>query len=130
MDIAVSNISDAEHARRQAQPIARSLGFESPLIEMITLAVSELAMNLVRYAKNGRINLSETRGPRGVGIQVDSYDDGPGISDIGLAMQDGYSTSGGMGSGLPGVKRLMDDFAIRTGESGTSIVACKWMSRR
>jgi serine/threonine-protein kinase RsbT len=129
LDIAVSSISDAEHARRQAHLMARSLGFESHLEEVITLAVSELAMNLVRYSKNGRITLSETRGPRGVGIQVESHDDGPGIADVGLAMQDGYSTSGGMGSGLPSVKRLMDDFAMTTGDSGTSIVACKWTSQ-
>jgi serine/threonine-protein kinase RsbT len=95
---------------------------------MIILAVVELATNLVRYGTSGSIALSPLHVEGRVGIQVESTDAGPGIADLALAMADGYSTGGGIGSGLPGVQRLMDDFDITTHPNGTRIVCRKWVT--
>jgi serine/threonine-protein kinase RsbT len=118
---------DADQARREARRLAASLGFNRADAESIALAVSELAMNLHRYAVDGSIELRVvTQGTRR-GLEVQSNDLGPGIDDPALAFQDGYSTSGTMGSGLPGARRLMDDFDLVTGPAGTRIVARKWL---
>jgi serine/threonine-protein kinase RsbT len=94
----------------------------------IATAASELANNLWMYARHGgevRLTLLEAAPQRGV--ELVSQDDGPGIADVALALTEGYSTAGGMGCGLPGVRRLMDEFEIdsRPGQ-GTRIVARKW----
>jgi serine/threonine-protein kinase RsbT len=98
--------------------------------ECVALAVSELAMNLVRYAAGGGIVLSPVEGLPGPGVQVESYDHGPGIADLDRAFEDGFSTAGGLGSGLPAVRRLMDEVDIETGAGGTLIVARKWSTGR
>lgn len=83
------------------------------------------------YAKRGEITLSPIhQGSNRRGILVIARDEGPGIPDIGLAMQDGYSTSGGLGLGLPGARRLMDEFEIASKlGSGTTVIMKKWMRR-
>jgi serine/threonine-protein kinase RsbT len=124
--IAVNSRDDVDEARREARAAAMALGFGQPGTEMIALVVTELANNLVRYALAGEILLSTVQGPRGAGLQVESRDRGPGIDDLERAMLDGYSTGGGLGSGLPGVRRLMDEFEIDSGPGGTTIVARKW----
>ena len=118
---------DVERARRAARSDAAAIGFDGMKLEEIVLAVSELATNLVRYAKNGELTLRgvDDRTPRGV--QIESHDRGPGITDLAFALQEGASTGGGLGGGLPGVKRLMDRFDIATGPEGTTIIACKWL---
>ena len=98
--------------------------------ERVALAVSELATNLVRYAQEGTIVLSSVAGSAGTGIQVESWDVGPGIADLEQALEDGFSTGGGLGSGLPAVRRLMDEFTIATGPSGTRIVVRTWATNR
>ena len=108
-------------------PLPRHVGFDRHDAEAILLAVSELATNLVRYAPGGELVVSIVSEANGVGILIQSSDPGPGIADVELALRDGYSTSGGLGSGLPGVRRLMDDFTIVTSPSGTSIEARKWL---
>ena len=125
---AVAGPADVEHARREARRLATALGFDVADAERVALAVSELATNLTRYARDGAIVLSRVAGPRGSGVQVESRDAGPGIADVGQALADGFSSSGGLGGGLPAVRRLMDDFHIVTGPGGTTIVACKWPS--
>jgi serine/threonine-protein kinase RsbT len=85
-------------------------------------------MNLLRYARGGTLLVAPIDGAAGRGIQIESRDQGPGIPDVCLAMEDGYSTGGGLGSGLPAVRRLMDSFDIATGPDGTAIVARKWLS--
>jgi serine/threonine-protein kinase RsbT len=124
--IVVTTRDDADEARREARAAAIQLGFGQSVAEMIALVATELASNLVRYAHVGEIRLSTVHGPRGVGLQVESRDRGPGIDDLERAMLDGYSTGGGLGSGLPGVRRLMDEFEIDSGPDGTTIVARKW----
>jgi len=93
---------------------------------MVVLAVSELATNLQRYASEGRIVLTPVSIGERSGLQIQSHDHGPGITDLKLAMQDGYSTGGGLGSGLPAVQRLMDEFEIDSGPEGTTVTAHKW----
>jgi serine/threonine-protein kinase RsbT len=111
--------------------MATALGFDGPSAESIVLAVSELAMNLLRYAGSGEIQLCATTGDDGRrGLMVECSDRGPGIGDPVRALEDGYTTGGGLGSGLPGVRRLMDEFDLQTGPTGTRIRACKWLSSR
>ena len=118
---------DVERIRREARVLTTQVGFDRHDAEAILLAVSELATNLVRYAPGGELIVSVMSEANGVGILIQSSDPGPGIVDVELALRDGYSTSGGLGGGLPGVRRLMDDFTIVTGPSGTSIEARKWL---
>ncbi len=118
-----------DRARRAARGLAVSLGFHVADAECIALATGELAANLLRYAEMGAIVLSsvERSGSKGVGVA--SHDGGPGIADLPRALEDGFSTGGGLGSGLPGVRRLMDEFTISTGTTGTTIVTYKWLTR-
>ena len=121
---------DADQARREARKLATSLGFSRGDAEAVALATSELAMNLHRYAIGGSITLRVIDAGTRRGVEVESVDNGPGIADPDLALQDGYSTGGGLGSGLPSARRLMDDFALTTNPSGTRIVTRKWLSTR
>ncbi|HEX5416649.1 MAG TPA: ATP-binding protein [Chloroflexota bacterium] len=123
--LAIETQSDVEQARRIARAAARAVGFSALVTEEIVLAVSELATNLVRYAHHGKMTFVPLGQPRG--IRVESVDHGPGIPDLQLAMRDGYSTSGGLGGGLPSVKRLMDEFQMTSTPKGTTIVAGKWL---
>lgn len=94
---------------------------------VVATAISELARNIVRYAVRGEITLRLVQNNGKKGIEVVASDDGPGIPDVGLAMQDGYSTSGGLGLGLPGTRRLMDDFEITSDfGKGTVVTVRRW----
>lgn len=106
-----------------------SLGLNQSAIECVTIAVTELTTNLVRYAHRGEIVLAGVQPPGRVGIRIESRDAGPGIEDLELAMRDGFSTGSGLGSGLPAVRRLMDEFSIESSPAGTRIVAWKWLAR-
>ncbi|MGE3270578.1 MAG: ATP-binding protein [Chloroflexota bacterium] len=116
-------------ARREARRLAAGLGFDRNDTESIALAASELAMNLFRYAVEGEILLRAVQDGARQGLAVESLDTGPGIAHLELALQDGYSTGGGLGSGLPSTRRLMDDFVVTTGPTGTNILARKWLPR-
>ena len=118
---------DADQARREARKLAGALGFGPADAEAVALAASELAMNLHRYASGGTLALRAVEDHARRGIEIESVDDGPGIDDPALALQDGYTTGGGLGSGLPAVRRLMDDFDLTTAPSGTRIVVRKWL---
>ncbi len=115
-------------ARQAASGLTQSAGFSELGTAHVATAVTELASNLFFHASDGgSISLTLIEEDGGVGIQVVSDDRGPGIEDVNLAMQDGYSTRGSMGGGLPGVKRLMDEFGITSEVGvGTRIVAKKW----
>ncbi len=115
-------------ARQAAQALAEAIGFKQVATYYVATCVSELANNLFFHAApGGTITLAVVRRSDAIGIEVIAEDDGPGIPDVELAMQDGYSTSGGLGGGLPGVKRLMDEFEITsTVGVGTRVVARKW----
>jgi serine/threonine-protein kinase RsbT len=127
--LTVAGVSDAERARRAARDLLVALGFGTEATAEVVLAVSELAMNLVRYATGGRLLLTALATPTRTGIEVLSQDDGPGIPDVALAMEDGYSTGQGLGSGLPAVRRLMDEFEISSDPAGTRVMARKWSNQ-
>lgn len=123
----VTSRVDVDRVRRAARRRAQALGLGREDAECVALASIELATNLVRYARDGHIELISLHDERrGVGVEVRSADAGPGILDLEKAMQDGFSTGGGMGSGLPGVRRLMDEMEIHSDARGTRVVARKW----
>jgi serine/threonine-protein kinase RsbT len=129
----VVRISDRQRvndARRAARNVAISLGFSRADTEAVALVAGELAMNLHRYASAGEIMVEAIDNADSHGIRITSRDTGPGIPDVEAAMRDGYSTGGGLGSGLPATRRLMDTFDLVTGAEGTVITATKWSQRR
>jgi serine/threonine-protein kinase RsbT len=114
-------------ARQEGRTLARGLGFGLVDQSRIATAISELARNIIRYADRGEVMMRvvDLSGRRGLEIVV--TDEGPGIADIALALRDGYTTGGGLGMGLPGTKRLMDEFALESvmGQ-GTTVTVRKW----
>ena len=119
--------ADIVSARQKGRDMAAQCGFPTTDLAVIATAISELARNIVRYATCGEVILRmvDDHGTRG--MEIVAIDDGPGIADLTLAMQDGYSTSGGLGLGLPGTRRLMDEFEIlsRFGK-GTTVTVRRW----
>ena len=114
-------------ARTLARDTAKAMGFGAIDQARIATAVSELARNIFLYAGTGSVSVREIERTGRKGIEIVCEDQGPGIMSIDLVMQDGYSTSRGMGMGLPGAKRLMDEFDIRSSEGhGTTITCRKW----
>ena len=119
--------TDIVAARQQGRELATELGFVSTDATLLATAISELARNIVCYAKYGEIVIALVQSGDRVGITVVARDKGPGIANISLAMQDGFSTSGGLGLGLPGVKRLMDEFhLVSDANAGTTVTIKKW----
>ncbi len=125
--VAINSDQDIVLARQKGRARAIELGFSSGDATLLATAISELARNIVAYASKGRITLKVVNGLNREGISVTASDDGPGIPDVGQALRDGFSTSGSLGLGLPGVRRLMDEFEItsRPGR-GTTVVVKKW----
>ena len=119
--------ADVLLARQKGRELAKSLRFSGSELTLIATAISEVARNIVTYAKRGQIVLRLVGQGRRRGIQVVAQDDGPGIADIGRAMEDGFSTSSSLGLGLPGSRRLMDDFDIVSAlGKGTTVTMTKW----
>lgn len=119
---------DIVGARQLGREKAKELGFGTVDQARIATAISELARNIYLYAGTGKVRFEIVNQLDKKGLKIIAIDEGPGIRDVSQVMQDGYSTSGGLGAGLPGVKRLMDFFEIRTewGE-GTEIETIKWV---
>ena len=126
--VAIHSGADIVTARLQGRELAAEAGFQGSDLTVIATAISEVARNIVEHARKGEIILCIVQNGTQKGIRVEARDDGPGISNIELAMQDGFSTGRGLGLGLPGTRRLMDDFVIvsKVGQ-GTSVVATKWI---
>ena len=125
--VPVASDIDIVSARQQGRALAMQLGFSSSDATMVATAISELARNIVLYARRGEIILGAVVSSDHRGLAITACDNGDGIADIRQALQDGYSTSGRMGVGLPGVKRLMDEFEISSEqEKGTTITMIKW----
>lgn len=119
---------DIVGARQLGRKYAEELGFGVVDQARITTAISELARNIYLYSNGGQICFELIDNFRQKGISITACDTGPGIENISVVMQDGYTTSGGLGAGLPGVKRLMDEFSIDSDmEKGTTIVTKKWV---
>ena len=126
--IAIESDSDVVAARQRARELAAELELSSTDQTLLATAISEVARNITTYARRGEVSVSivvDGRGRRG--IRVIASDHGPGIADIERAMQHGYTTGGGLGLGLPGARRLVDDFDIESAPSqGTTVTLVKW----
>lgn len=119
---------DIVAARQLGRNEAKRIGFGTVDQARITTAISELARNIYLYAGKGRIEIASVYKNQNEGISIIASDEGPGIADIRKVMDDGFTTSGGLGAGMPGVKRLMDEFTITTKEGvGTTVTAIKWI---
>lgn len=129
--IAIVSDLDIVRARQVGRTEASKLGFSSTDLTLIATAISELARNIVMYAKEGEIVVRLVRSTEKQGIVVIARDKGPGIADIRQMLQDGYSTSRSLGLGLPGVRRLMDEFEIESQIGlGTVVTVKKWTAVR
>ncbi|MFE4814464.1 anti-sigma regulatory factor [Peribacillus simplex] len=126
--VKIINEWDIVAARQLGRNVAKELGFGTVDQARITTAISELARNIYLYAGQGSVSIEKLNINGKSGLKIVAEDQGPGIEDIRRVMEDGYTTSGGLGAGLPGAKRLMDDFDIESipGE-GTKIIATKWL---
>ncbi|MBG0761383.1 anti-sigma factor [Vibrio cidicii] len=108
--------------------VARQIGFDDGRVSEISTSVSELAMNIVKYAEYGRVELALITNGTSVGLRVTARDSGPGISNVEDALREHFSTGHSLGLGLPGVQRMMDSFVIQTElNKGTIIVTEKWV---
>jgi len=130
--IEILNELHVAEAARKAMILAEKAGFTPAGQHMVSTAVSELARNIFRYAVKGEVAIRILHKEDKKGIEVVAEDEGPGIEHISSAMEDNYSTSGhSLGVGLPGVKRLMDEFTINTERAvGTRIIIRKWVRGR
>lgn len=125
--VSIEREADIVLARQAGRQMAAALGFSTTDQTLIATAISEVARNIVVYAQHGEIVLSHADEAGRVGIQVIAIDDGPGIENKDLAMRDGYSTKNSLGLGLPGARRLMDDFALASEAGrGTTVTMKKW----
>ena len=125
--VPINSDKDIVVARQEGRTLAMSLGFSPGDATLLATAISELARNIVTYANVGDILLDTVNGAARLGMQVVAHDEGPGIADVQQALRDGFSTSGGLGLGLPGVRRLVDEFQIVSdGTSGTTVTIRKW----
>ena len=128
--VPIDSDGDIIIARQKGRALAAELGFSSTDVVRIATAISELARNVLSYAESGEIRLEAMNSRNRCGLAIVATDRGPGIIDIEQAMQDAFSTSGGLGLGLPGVRRLMDEFTIEsTVGAGTTVSATKWCRR-
>lgn len=127
--IAIDAVADIVTARQRGREMALRLGFTETESTLIATIISELARNIVLYAQRGEICLEASAQSGKPGLVIVSRDEGPGIPDVQRAMVGGYSTSGGLGLGLCGVQRMVDELNIDTKIGrGTTITAKKWLS--
>ena len=125
--VAINSDQDIVAARQRGRALAGELGFSAVDCTFIATAISELARNIVSYAGRGEIVLEGIQNSASAGIRIVASDEGPGIYDIRQALRDGFSTSGSLGLGLPGIRRLMDEFSIISQPGrGTRVEVKKW----
>lgn len=130
--VAITTDADVVTARQEARRMGGTLGFTSTDLTLLATAISEVARNITAYAGEGEVMLRVVRDANGrEGIEVVATDEGPGIANVELALQDGYSTGPGLGLGLPGARRLVDEFELRTAPGqGTTVRLVKWGRER
>ena len=128
LNLRIRTEMDASRAVLESTEFSEVAGFDETPSRMIATAVSELARNILKYAGTGEIRLRQVEGRVGLGIEIEAVDRGPGIADPKAAMQDHFSSGGTLGLGLPGVKRMMDEFSLEsTLGKGTRVTAVKWI---
>lgn len=126
----VTSDKDVVKIREYARDIADGIGFSNNERTLIATAVSEICRNIIEYAVHGKITIKALYLNPKTGILISAKDNGPGIPDINKALKDGYSSGRGMGVGLPGTKRIMDEFVIESKPgNGTKIVMHKWVGK-
>jgi anti-sigma regulatory factor (Ser/Thr protein kinase) len=127
VQVHIHSSADIVAAREQGRSLASQAGFSQSHLTIIATAISEVASNIVDYAKDGTVVITLIADASRQGVEIIATDTGPGIADIAAVMRDGYSS--GPGIGLPGARRLMDEFAIvsSTGH-GTTVTMKKWVS--
>jgi serine/threonine-protein kinase RsbT len=124
--VPVRTDADVVAARQAARELAERLDFSPTELTEIATAVSEIVRNIVRFADFGDVLVELLDSPRR-GLQITARDSGPGIPDVQQALRDGYSTYQGLGLGLPGARRLMDEFAVVSEQGrGTTVTMIKW----
>jgi serine/threonine-protein kinase RsbT len=128
--VPISDESQIVMVRKSVREAVNRLGFGVTDVTRIVTAASELARNVFLYAGSGEMLWQALDTPRSIGIELVFRDQGPGIADINQALQEGYTTSGGLGLGLPGSKRLMDEFEIQSRPgAGTMVTVRKWRKK-
>jgi len=128
ISVCIERELDIVAARQKGRELAKTMGFSSTDQTLIATAISEVARNIVSYAERGSIVLSNIEEQGRSGLMIVASDRGPGIADSELAMRDGYSTGNSLGLGLPGARRLVDDFALAsTLGVGTIVTLKKWL---
>ena len=125
--VKIDSTADIVAARQHARALATQAGFSICDSTLVTTAISEMTRNILEYARHGEVTISLLKNGTKNGVKIVATDHGPGIADISQVMQDGYSSRKGMGIGLPGTKRLMDEFEIRSKiGNGTTVTMKKW----
>lgn len=126
----VDSATTALVVRQRVRELAVALGFDAKAREAVSIAVSELANNIVVHAGSGHLVIRTVREQARLGVIIVARDSGPGIADVHWALTDGCSSAGGLGCGLPAVRRLMDEFRIDSAVGrGTEITVSKWLAR-
>ena len=126
--VAIASDDDVVAARQAGRRLAEALGLTTTDLTLVATAISEVARNITAYAGRGEIVVRRVELDGARGIEVVARDAGPGIADVERALQDGYTTGGGLGLGLPGARRLMDDFEIVSQPGvGTTVTMTKWV---
>lgn len=126
--IPIESERDIVSARQRGRELARTIGFSNTDQALVATAISEVARNIVIYAKQGTVVLRRLDEGSRRGLLIIAEDRGPGIENPEAAMRDGYSTGSGLGLGLPGAKRLVDELDLRTEAGvGTTVTMKKWL---
>lgn len=126
--VPIRSSADVITARQRARAMAALAGFQGSDLTLIATAISEIVRNIVEYADNGEVLIAIVTKSARTGIEIVATDTGPGIPDVAAVMQDGYSTAGHLGIGLPGARRLVDEFAIDSALGrGTTVTMRKWL---
>jgi serine/threonine-protein kinase RsbT len=126
----ITSENDIVMARKVVREASTALGFGLTDVTRIVTAASELTRNIYHYAKSGVMHWRSLNEGERVGLELTFEDNGPGIADIEKAMEPGYSTGKGLGMGLPGSKRLMDEMTIEsTVGKGTTVIVRMWLKQ-
>lgn len=126
--VSVNSEPDATRAVMQARRTAAATGFDATRVSLLGTVASELVRNILKYAGSGELVIRQLDQNGREGLELVASDQGPGIADVVAALKDHVSTGGTLGLGLPGVKRMMDDFQIQSAPGeGTIVTVRKWL---
>ena len=126
-EVKIAVEADIAVARRAIREVAVQIGFGPTEVARIVTAASELSRNVHKYAGSGVMQWHAIENGSHGGLELCFEDQGPGIADVNEALREGFTTGGGLGMGLPGAKRLMDEMEIQSAPGhGTKVVVRKW----